>query len=80
MFHTLRSIRVNGDSKTMTVRSNDVARGSHVMFGDTVPKSSNSHKECTDNPLDHVTRPLEFNAENGENHGPLTCDVREMAT
>jgi len=43
-------------------------------------KSSNSHKKCTDNPQDHVTRPLEFNAENDENHGTLTCNVREMAT
>jgi hypothetical protein len=42
-------------------------------------KSSNSHKECADNPQDHVTWPLEFNAENDKNHGILTCDVREMA-
>jgi hypothetical protein len=43
-------------------------------------KSSDSHEECKDNPQDHVTRPLEFNAENEENHGTLTSDVREMAT
>jgi len=27
-------------------------------------KPYNSHKECKDNPQDHVTRSLEFNAEN----------------
>ena len=43
-------------------------------------KSSSSHNECKDNPKDHATRPLEFMAENDEDHGTLTGDVREVAT